>query len=62
MRTDNNTSTQALVDELHRDVYIAYYEHKMTLEQIAHVMKMTPETIRQMIQTYQERLERGTVA
>lgn len=57
-----NAQMQSFIDELHKDVHDAFLYNNMTVEKIAKIMHLSPKTIMQMIQTYQERRERGTVA
>lgn len=53
---------RATIDALHRDVYIAYYEQKMTLEEIGNILHLSRGVILEMLLTYQERKERGAIA
>ena len=52
----------AFIDELHRDIYTGYYEQKLTIEQLANVMRMSGETIKEIIATYQKKLDEGKVS
>jgi arsenate reductase-like glutaredoxin family protein len=49
------------IGELHRDIYKGYYEQKLTLDQLSNIMKMSRETIKDIIATYQRILDDGTI-